>query len=459
MKNPLLVPELRELIETGNDAALRNFCESGHPGVVADLISALHTEEAWRVLRRAPMAIRAEIFSHLDETLQVELVGLLGRKDFAPIVSYLSPDDRADLFRRMPEHLSDAILPALAQAERDDIRRLCAYREGTAGAVMTSDYVTLPPNITAAQAIERIRREAPNTETIYYAYIVDGSRKLLGIISLKDLILAHPGTLIDTIMHPEVLFGHVDDDQEEVARKIQKYDLIALPVVNGDDALVGLVTHDDALDIITQEQTEDMEKFMAIAGRHEAVTYIRTSAWRHFKNRVLWVVILAVIGFVSGFIVQEFEGLLLQFAILSAFMPMLADTGGNTGSQSATLVIRSLALMEISPRDILKVLLKEAQVSILLGLILGCIAFGRVMLFGGASTRPPGFSLWMLAAAIATALALQVVTATLIGAVLPLTAARFKLDPAVVASPALTTIVDVTGLLLFFFTVKIMLGI
>lgn len=459
MKNPLLVPELRELIESGNDEALRSFCEAAHPAVIADLVSALHAEEAWGVLRRAPLALRAEIFSHLDESLQVALVGVLGRKDIAPIVSYMSPDDRADLFRRMPGDMSETILPALAHAEREDIRRLCAYEEGTAGAVMTSEYVTLPPKITAAQAIERIRREAPNTETIYYAYIVDDSRKLLGILSLKDLILAKPDTILETIMHPEVIYGRVDDDQEEVARKIQKYDLIALPVVNGGDALVGLVTHDDAIDIITQEHTEDMEKFMAIAGSHEAVTYIRTSAWRHFRNRVLWVVILAVIGFVSGFIVQEFEGLLLQFAILSAFMPMLADTGGNTGSQSATLVIRALALKEINPGDIFKVLYKEAQVAILLGLILGVIAFGRVLVFGGVSAMPHGFSLWVLSTAIATALGLQVVTATLIGALLPLTAARLKLDPAVVASPALTTVVDVTGLLIFFLTVKIMLGL
>lgn len=459
MKNPLLVPELPELIEKQDHTALRAFCEAAHPAVIADLLSPLETEESWRVLRHAPLPVRSEVFSHLDEEMQAELVGSLGRKDIVPIVSDMSPDDRADLFRRMPEDKIEMILPALAQAEREDIRRLCAYEEGTAGAVMTSDYATLPHRITASQAIDHLRREAPNTETIYYAYIVDSARKLMGIISLKALILAKPDALVASIMHPDVIFGHADDDQEEVARTIQKYDLIALPIINGGDALVGIVTHDDAIDIITQEQTEDMEKFMAISGSHEAASYIRTSAWGHFKNRVIWVVILAVIGFISGFIVQEFEGLLLQFAILSAFMPMLADTGGNTGSQSATLVIRALALQEIRPRDILKVLFKEAQVSILLGILLGLVAFVRVLFFGAASAMPPGFSLYLLGLAVATALGLQVITATLIGALLPLIAARFKLDPAVVASPALTTVVDVTGLLIFFFTIKMMLGI
>lgn len=459
MKNPLLVPELRELIESGNNEALRVFCESGHPATIAEMISALDHDEAWVVLRHAVLPLRAEIFSHLDEALQVELVEALRRDEIALIVSDMSPDDRADLFRRMPEDKSEAILPALAQAEREDIRRLCAYKEGTAGAVMTSDYATLAPHITAAQAIERLRREAPNTETIYYAYIVDRERKLLGYVSLKDLILARPESLLEKIMHTEVIFARVDDDQEEVARNIQKYDLIALPVINGGDALVGLITHDDAIDIIIEEQTEDMEKFMAIAGSHEATTYIKTTAWTHFKKRALWVVILAIIGFVSGFIVQKFEGLLLQFAILAAFMPMLADTGGNTGSQSATLVIRALALKEISPGDILRIVFKEAQVALMLGLLLGIVAFGRVLLFGGVSTIPQGFSLYMLGTAIATALGLQVITATLIGAILPLTASRLKLDPAVVASPALTTIVDVTGLLIFFVTVKYMLGV
>ena len=459
MKNPLLVPELRELIETGNNEALRTFCESGHPAVIAELISALQTQEAWVVLRNAILPLRAEIFSHLDENLQVDLIAALRRDEIAPIVSDMSPDDRADLFRRMPGDKSEAILPALAHAEREDIRRLCAYKEGTAGAVMTSHYATLAPQISASQAIERLRREAPNTETIYYAYIVDRSRKLLGFISLKDLILSRPDAVVETIMHPEVIFAKADEDQEEVARKIQKYDLIALPVVNDEDSMVGLITHDDAIDIITQEHTEDMEKFMAIAGSHEAAIYIKTTAWGHFKNRAVWVVILAVLGFISGFIVQKFEGLLLQFAILAAFMPMLADTGGNTGSQSATLVIRALALKEIFPGDILKILWKETQVSILLGLLLGVVALLRVLIFGGASTMPHGFSLWLIGVAIATALGLQVVTATVIGAILPLSAARFKLDPAVVASPALTTIVDVTGLLIYFTTIKLMLGV
>jgi len=458
-KNPILVPEIREMLAAGNTKALRDFCESGHPGLVAELISALSAEESWAVLAHIDLPLRAEIFSHLDEDLMVEMIETLRRNEIARLLTEMPHDERADLFKRLPEERRQAILPALAQAEREDIRRLTAYQEGTAGAVMTSDYATLSQQLTVSQAIERLREVAPDKETIYYAYVVDEYRKLLGFVSLKDLIVARRESRIADIMHRDVIFARVNDDQENVARKIQKYDLLALPVLNGGDALVGIITHDDAIDIITQEHTEDMEKFMAIAGSHVDAVYMKTPAWVHFKNRSPWVVVLAFLGLVSGFIVQSFEGLLLQFAILAAFMPMLADTGGNTGSQSATLVVRALALKEISPRDIFRILAKEFQVAILLALLLGIIAYGRVILFGYGSAVSKQYSLSSIGFAIALALGLQVVTSTLIGALLPLAAARAKFDPAVVASPALTTIVDITGLLIYFITAKLLLGI
>lgn len=458
-KNPLLVPELREMLAAGNTQALRDFCEDLHPAAAAELISALSAAETRAVLGHIELPLRAEIFSHLDEDLMVELIQTLRRDEIARLLTEMPHDERADLFKRLPEEKREAVLPALAQAEREDIRRLTAYTEGTAGAVMTSDYATLSLQLTVSQAIERLREVAPDRETIYYAYVVDERRTLLGFVSLKDLIVARRESRVEDIMHRDVIFARVEDDQEEAARKIQKYDLIALPVLNGNDALVGIITHDDAIDIITQEHTEDMEKFMAIAGSHEEAVYMKTSAWVHFKNRSPWVIALAILGLVSGFIVQSFEGLLLQFAILAAFMPMLADTGGNTGSQSATLVVRALALREISPRDILRILAKELQVGILLALLLGIIAYGRVILFGGGSTVPDQYSLSTIGFAIALALGLQVITSTLIGAVLPLAAARARIDPAVVASPALTTLVDITGLLIFFSIAKWVLGI
>lgn len=459
MEQEALAAELRAWIAAGSDEELREFCATGHPASVAEWLCALDAAEAWHVLLHAPAPLCAEIFSHLDEDLQVEIIDLLGRKELARLFSDLAPDDRADLFRRIPEEKQETVLPSLAQAEREDLRRLASYPEGSVGAVMTSDYATLTAGLTAAQAIEQLRREAPDRETIYYTYVVDENRRMSGFVSLKDLILAPPGKRIDDIMHRDVISARVDGDQEDAARTIQKFDLLALPVVNDSGALVGIMTHDDALDVITQEQTEDMEKLMAIGGSHEAAAYLRTSIWQHFKNRCGWIVALAAVGLLSGFIVQAYESVLLQFAILMTFLPMLTDTGGNTGSQASALVVRALALHEIKPGDVLRVLGREVQVALMIGVVLAFLAFMRVWLFACGSSVPATHDAARIGAAVALALGLQVVSATTIGVLLPMIAARLKLDPAVVASPAITTFVDVTGLLLFFAVAKAVLGV
>lgn len=459
MTNPLLIPELREMIEKGDVESLRDFCEDLHPKLIAELISGLKPREVWSILSALENHLRAEIFSNIDEDLQVEVISSLRRDEIARLLSDMPPDDRVDLIKELPEKVLESVLPAMAQAEREDIRRLISYQEGTAGAVMTSDYATLPLHLTASQAIEHLRQVAPDKETIYYAYVVDDSRKLLGFVSLKDLILAPRHARIEDIMHRDMIYARVNDDQEDAARKIQKYDLLALPVIDSNDTLVGIITHDDAFDIITQEHTEDMEKFMAIGGSHEAGAYLKTSTFIHFKNRAYWIVGLAALGLVSGMIIHSFENMLTSFLILALYMPMVADTGGNTGSQSATVIVRALALGEIRPRDILKVLFKEFKISLLLALILGVLSWLKVMFLSSGSDIPTGYSLGKIAFTIAIALGIQVVTATLIGAFLPLAASKLKLDPAVVASPALTTIVDITGLMIYFFTAKLLLGI
>ncbi|GAB4290295.1 MAG: magnesium transporter [Myxococcota bacterium] len=458
-ENPLLVPALREMLAAGDVKNLQDFCESTHPVVIAELISALSSKEVWTILRHTAPPLRSEIFSHLDEDLQVEIVENLSRNEVAQLLTEMSPDDRVDLFKWLPVNVQETVLPALAYAEREDIRRLSVYKEDTAGAVMTSDYATLSPQLTASQAIERLREIAPDKETIYYAYVLDENRKLLGFVSLKDLILARREARVGDIMHRDVIFARVEDDREDAARKIQKYDLIALPVLNGGDALVGIITHDDAIDIITQEHTEDMEKLMAIAGSHEAGVYLKTPSWVHFKNRAYWIVGLAALGLVSGIIIHSFEATLMQMLILALYMPMVADTGGNTGSQSATVVVRALALREISPKDTFKVLWKECKIAILLALVLGVLSWVKVMFLSRGTDTPAGYTLEKIGVVIAVALGLQVVTATLIGALLPLAVAKMRLDPAVIASPALTTIVDITGLLIYFSTAKLLLGV
>lgn len=459
MTNPILAPELLEWINSDDRAKLMEAVAAVHPAEMAEFVAALDDADVWRFLSAVPQQQSAEIFSHFELDRQVQLASGANRQAMARMLEELPHDDRADLVQRLDPQVAEQILPLVARAEREDIRKLASYAEGTAGALMSSDYATLRPDMTVAQSLEQVRVQAPTRETIYYIYVVDGDQRLIGFVSLKDLILARPLQLVRDVMHEEIISADVNEDQEPVARRIEKYDLLAIPVTDGDRRLVGIITHDDALDVIRQEQQEDVEKFMAISGRHMAGEYLRTPAVRHFRNRVAWVVILGVLGLVSGLIVQNFEGLLLHFTILAAFMPMLADAGGNTGSQSATLVVRALAMGEVQPKDLLRVILKELQVSVLLAAVLALVAFGRVMALGGGSTMPEGASLVWVGTAISIALGLQVISATLIGAILPLIAAKIKQDPAVVASPALTTIVDITGLLLFFGTVKLLLGI
>jgi len=452
-------PEAGQLVDESNADALNRFFEDPHPGLVAEQLETLPCGECWRLLSKASSLRRAEIFTNLSEDYQFELLTSLNRQDAAQLLTDMPPDDRTDLFKRIPEDRRESILPVMAQVEREDIRRLASYKEGTVGAMMTSDYATLDAGLSAAEAINRLRIEAPNKETIYYAYVLDQSRKLLGFVSLRDLIMARPEEKIASIMHHDTICATVEEDQEYAARRLQKYDLIVMPVIDASGALVGIITHDDAFDIIVQEQTEDMEKLVAISGMHEAGVYLKTSPWGHFKNRVLWIIGLAFIGIISGVIVQRFESMLALVPMLAVFMPMLADTGGNTGSQSATLVVRGIALQELGPKDLWRVLAKEFQVSFMLAMILSGVAFGRVFFFGSSQMLPAGVSLLRVGCAIALALGMQVVSATLIGSLLPMVASRFKLDPAVVASPALTTIVDITGLLLYFGIAKMIIGI
>lgn len=459
MKNTILLQNLKEIIKTQNWQLFKDLCEDIHPAEIAGVLSQSEPYEAWELIEKLDIIKGAEIFSNLDLSFQIEISELIDRRKLAELLTELPSDDRVDLFKKFPPEKQEYILPAIAQAEREDIRRLASYPEKSAGSVMTSEYVSLPEDITIQEAIERLRMEAPKKETIIYSYIINSDRQLLGFVSLADLILADPNLLVKDIMHEDIIYATVDEDQESAARKIQKYDLIAIPVVNGNNTLVGIITHDDASDIITQEETEDFEKIMAITGSHESGVYLKTPAYIHFKNRAFWIISLAALGLISGIIIHSFESTLTGMMILALYMPMVADTGGNTGSQSATVIVRALALGEVTFKDTLKVLWKEFRISVFLALVLGILSFGKIMFLSQGTEIPHRFSLSNIGFAIALALSLQVVTATLIGALLPLLAAKFKLDPAVIASPALTTIVDITGLLIYFTTAKMLLGI
>jgi magnesium transporter len=398
----------------------------------------------------------AEIFSHFEQELQLKLSESFTSRQLTNIVTQMSHDERVDFFQALPEERQESLFRRMAQSEREDIIRLGAYEDGTAGAVMTSEYMTLPLNITAGEALAKLRKEGPEKETIYESYIVDSDRKLIGVISLKDLILAPTHSKLSDIMQTDIIFVRSSDDQEEAAQKIAKYDLLAIPVLNDSDALVGIITHDDVLDILQEEHTEDVEKLMAITASSGG-NYLEISSWDHFKRRVSWIVGLAAMGVFSGAIIHRFESVLEQYILLAIYMPMMADTGGNTGSQSATVVIRALALQQVQLKDSLKVLFKEFKVSLLLAIILMLLAFIKVLFISDEPTLPSGRTLKDIAFIVSGALGLQVITSTLIGALLPLGAAKLKVDPAIIAAPALTTVVDISGLLIYFLLAQALL--
>jgi magnesium transporter len=459
MLTELFSPDIQLALREGKAGEVAEFLAERHPAEVVEMLSGLAPDEVLSLLNALEPQFAADVFCEFPRQFQADTAALLDKKALVALVKRLDPDDRVDLLKSIPEERVGEVLPALAQAERDDIKRLAAYPEGTVGSIMTTRYMTLPLGCTASEAITRIRNESPGKESIYYSYIIDRDRMLQGVVSLREIIMAPPDALLKDIMNAQVVAVNAGDDREEATFQISRLGLLAIPVVDANGMLVGIVTHDDAIEVIEQERTEDMERFMAITGSHDDTGYIRTSIWAHFAHRIPWLVILAFFGLVSGSIIQGFESTLTSLLILAFYMPMLADTGGNTGSQSATVVVRALALKEIGPKDAFKVLWKELRVGLLLAAALGILALMRVVLFTSADQLAAGFSLLDVGFAIALALALQVVSATVIGAALPLAAARLGADPALIASPALTTVVDITGLVIYFNTARLILGV
>lgn len=459
MLDQLLAPDVKSLLEEGKFEDILEFFRESHPTEIAEVLTGLKPEEALEILRHFDDQTFADVFRELPTAFQVDTSELLDQKDLAKLIMRLDPDDRVDLLKAIPVERFESVMPILAQRERENIKQLAQYAEGTAGSIMTTQYIALNQDLTVREALERIRLEGSEAKTVYTIFAIDKDRKLKGTVSLGELILAAPSKKLSEIMDTQVQSVYALNDREDAVYKFSRYDLVALPVVDSDEVLVGIITHDDVIDVIEQERTEDIERFMAITGKHENTAYLHTSIWSHFKHRVGWLIILAVMGLISGAVLQSFQETLTSLMILAFYMPMLADTGGNTGSQSATVIVRALALKEIMPGDAFKVLWKELRVALLLGLVLAALAFIRVLFTGNHVPMPGTINILDVGTAIAIALGIQVVSATIIGALLPLGAAALGADPALIASPALTTIVDITGLLIYFTTARMILHI
>ncbi len=455
MRNPLLVPDLRELIQDGEVLALREFVSDQHPGKVAELIEDLEDHDGDALFGVLEPRDRAEVLSYLDLDSQNRLVEAMPPQAAAELLRVMSHDERAALVNRLDEDFVDEVLPNLAQAERDDIRRLTSYEPGTAGAVMTTDYVTLPPHITVREALDRLRHEAPDRETIYYTYVVDHTRRLIGFVSLKRLILARRSAVIEEIMQQDVISGRVDEDQEPVARQIEKYDLLALPIVDADDRIVGIVTHDDAMDILRQEQTEDILKFGGVSPDPEADTapYWQSNVVSVVRRRIKWLMLLFLAENLTTPVVQHFQWTMEdeQVPALFLFMSLLTGTGGNAGSQTVGTVIRGLALGEIKLSHALHVVAREWLTGFCLGLALGTTGFFYIHYWRG---QP-----WGVSGVVGLSLFGVCMWSNVIGSIVPLAASRVGIDPAVVSAPFISTLVDATGMVIYFSIAIMLLGL
>ncbi|SFW67660.1 magnesium transporter [Sinomicrobium oceani] len=417
---------------------------------VSELLLLIDEHQQLRILSCFSPKQQGAIVSDFPIQSQMALFHASKTRRFALIFENMPSENRADLFPHFEPQEQTAILPFLSKTVREDVIQLSAYPPETAGGIMSTDFATVQQNMTCAQAMEKVRSDAPSKRTVYYIYVVNDNQTMQGFITLKDLIMAEPSVKVSEVVHREFIFVYAEEDRESVAQKIEKYDLVALPVLNADHQLAGIVTHDEALEIIRAEQTEDMEKFMGIMPDKDELDYMATSSWKHFKKRAVWIITLAALGILSGLIIHGYESTLENFIILALYMPMVADTGGNSGSQAATVVVRAMALGQISAKDWLKILWKEAKISLLLAICLGVLAFAKVLFLSWETPIPALYSLSRIAFAIALALSIQVITATIIGAGLPILVKRLGGDPAVAASPAITTIVDITGLLIYF---------
>ena len=405
---------------------------------LADILAQLPLENSQKLLLNLPA--RAYVFSYLKPEEQVKFAQVLTRIDLAEIMGEMPSDKRVDLFKCLDNEQQNALLPALAQAEREDIRQLSSYVEGTAGAIMSSEYATLKPNISVKDAIKMLRYEAPDTETIYLAYVLDEARKLLGVLSLKQLILAEEESNISDLMATDIIFAYFDSDQDEVAKTIARYDLLALPIVDHAGVMVGIVTYDDAMDVASEEATEDFLKSGAVDASSK-LSIKSASILQLYQKRVYWLVFLVFGSLLSGLGIAHFEDIIAANIVLVFFLPLLVGSGGNAGSQSATLMVRALATGDVHFKDWFYLLGRESLVALCLG---GTMAFA-VSLLGYYRGDE------MVALVLALSMMGIVLLGCLIGMSLPFVLNRFGFDPASASAPLVTSICDATGVLVYLF--------
>ena len=447
---------LIKMLEDKKYSTLRDILVTMNPADIAAIFVVLEDQKIPLLFRLLPKELAAETFVEMEPDDQELLIRGFSDNELKEVVDELYVDDAAALVEEMPANVVKRILKQANPEMRKSINQILRYPENSAGAWMTTEYVSLRPNMTVEEAILRIRRQGVDKETIYTCYVTK-DRKLLGIVTVKDLLLAEDDeTLIKDIMITNLISVTTLTDQEEVARMFSKYDFLALPVVDNENRMVGIVTFDDAMDVMEDEATEDIERMGGLLPSEK--TYLKSSVWELFKNRIPWLMLLMVSATFTGMIITGFEDALAAQAALTAFIPMLMGTGGNSGSQSSVTVIRALSLDELKFADLPRVIWKEIRTAVICGAVLALACFAKIWLVDRLLLGNEGITV-MMDAVVCIALFVTVLLAKLIGAVLPLAAKAVKLDPAVMASPFITTIVDALSLLVYFIVAKSLLGI
>ena len=448
---------LLQMLESKKYSTLRDILITMNPSDVAGIFSDLEEKQVPLMFRLLPKELAAETFVEMEPDTQALLIQGFSDNELKEVLSELYVDDAADLVEEMPATVVRRILEQADPEMRSSINQILRYPENSAGSIMTTEYVALRPNMTVEESITRIRRQGVDKETIYTCYVIDNDRTLLGLVTVKSLLLCEDDdTPISQIMVTNLISVTTQDDQEEVARMFSKYNFLALPVVDKENRMVGIVTFDDAMDVMQDEATEDMEIMAAITPSEKS--YLASSPWDLFKHRIPWLLLLMVSATFTGMIISSFEASLGILPILTVFIPMLMDTGGNSGSQSSVTVIRALSLDELHFKDIFTVIWKEVRAAALCAIALAAVCFGKVMLVDRLLMGNTSVTV-LVDLTVCLTLAVTVIVAKVVGCSLPLIAKRFGFDPAVMASPFITTIVDAMSLLLYFLFAKAILGV
>ena len=448
---------LLKMLEDKKYATLRDILVTMNPSDVAGLFDGLEEKQIPVMFRLLPKELAAETFVEMEPDAQQLLIQGFSDSELREVLDELYVDDAADLVEEMPANVVRRILTQADPEMRSSINQILRYPENSAGSMMTMEYVALRPSMTVGEAILRIRRQGVDKETIYTCYVIDTDRTLLGIVTVKDLLLAEDDeTKISDIMISNLISVSTQDDQEEVAKMFSKYNFLALPVVDGENRMVGIVTFDDAMDVMEEETTEDMEIMAAMTPSEKS--YLKSTPFDLYKHRIPWLMLLMVSATFTGMIITTIEEALALLPALTAFIPMLMDTGGNCGSQSSVTVIRALSLDELELGDILTVMWKEIRTAVLCGLTLAAVCFLKILLVDRMLMGNTSISL-MVNAVVCLALGVTVVIAKVVGCSLPLLAKRIGFDPAVMASPFITTTVDALSLLVYFLFAKMMLHV